>query len=339
MRDLAPWGLCALLAFAVPACEDAELSLGDDDSEGDDDVVWGDDDVADDDVADDDVADDDAADDDAVDDDDDTVTPCGTLTVTPSSVVFPVTQVGQTSSVTLTLENTGSESLEITVITANGAEFGYQGIAPPLSIVASDSQSFTASFTPASGTTVNGDLTILSCDGTATVPLEGEGQDCDPCQPDIVVDPLLIDFGALGGGTGTATFTVTNAGDVPLQLSSVTGTTSTGGGLIGVVAGDTTATLDPSDVESFDVEWEPGELFMGQGCLDALDGTAHFITISSDDPDEPTVLISLQGCCDEVTGGNICTYADPSGLLTCIGSAPCVDAWSSLMFCTLGLPC
>lgn len=338
MRQGMAWYLCALLAWVLPACDGAELSLGDDDTVGDDDAVWDDDDGADDDAVDDDDTSG-ADDDDTAGDDDDSVAPCGTLTVTPSSVTFGATQVGQTSSATLTLENTGADPLEITAIAASVAEFGYQGLAPPLSIAAGDSVTVTVSFTPTAGATVTGSLDIETCDGTATVPLEGEGQDCDPCQPDIVVSPLLIDFGALGGGTGTGNFTVSNAGDVPLQLTSATGTASAAGGIVTLTAGDATALLDPADVEAFTVEWTPGELFAGQGCLDALDGTAHFITIASDDPDEPTVLISLQGCCDAVTGGNLCNYADPSGLLTCMGTAPCADPFSSLMYCALGLPC
>ncbi len=341
--------LGVVIGLGLSGCDGAELSLGDDDdvSWGDDDDAVGDDDtVGDDDdtVGDDDdtVGDDDDTvgdDDDTVGDDDDTVAPCGTLVVSPTAVTFPTTQVGQTASATLTLDNSGADPVEITTIAATGAEFSYQGIAPPLSIAAGGSETFTVSFAPLASGVVTGGLSITSCDGTATVSLEGEGQDCTLCEPDITVSPTHIDFGSQLGGTPTATFTVTNDGDLPLTLSAVTGTSSTAGGLVTITAGNATATLNPDDVETFTAEWTPGELFPGHGCLDALDGLFHAITIDSDDPDEATVSITLQGCCDAVTGGSLCNYGDPSGLLDCMNTAPCASPLDALMYCTLGLPC
>ena len=346
MRLLWIWVLGMVFGLGMTACDGAELSLGDDDTTGDDDVSWGDDDDAgdDDNVGDDDdnVGDDDdnvGDDDDNVGDDDDTVAPCGTLAVTPTAVTFPMTQVGQTASASLTLTNSGGEPVEITTIAASTTEFGYQGIAPPLSIAAGGDATFTVSFAPLVSGAVTGGLSIESCDGTITVSLEGEGQDCTLCEPDITVSPTQIDFGAQLGGTPSATFTVTNDGDLPLQLSAVNGTSSTAGGLVAITAGNATATLDPGDVETFTVQWTPGELFAGQGCLDALDGLFHAITVESDDPDEATVSITLQGCCDAVTGGSLCNYGDPSGLLDCMNTAPCASPWDALMYCTLGLPC
>ncbi len=292
---------------------------------------------------DDDVTDDDDDDDDddvTDDDDDDTGDECGELDVDPTTIVFPMVAIGHVSTETVTLTNTGGDPVEITSVTASSGDFGYQGITPPTTLQAGGSLQFSARFEPTVAGTINGSLTIGSCDGEATITLTGTGEDeCDPCTPDIEVTPGSIDFGTLTGGSATASFTVSNTGVDPLHLTSISGTSSVAGGTVSIVAGNTTATIQPGSVEYFTIEWMPGELFPGQGCLDALGSGTAWITINSDDPDEATVLIDLDGCCDAATGGSFCTYGDLVTLLMCMSSAPCGDPLTALLYCTLGLPC
>ena len=230
--------------------------------------------------------------------------------------------------------------IDIWTVTASSGDFGYQGITPPTTLQAGGSLQFSARFEPTVAGTINGSLTIGSCDGEATITLTGTGEDeCDPCTPDIEVTPGSIDFGTLTGGSATASFTVSNTGVDPLHLTSISGTSSVAGGTVSIVAGNTTATIQPGSVEYFTIEWMPGELFPGQGCLDALGSGTAWITINSDDPDEATVLIDLDGCCDAATGGSFCTYGALVTLLMCMSSAPCGDPLTALLYCTLGLPC
>ncbi len=310
------------LEVSLLGCSDpAGCSGGDDD----DDATGDDDD------------DDDTGDDD---DDDDTGGECGTLELDPTSISFPTTDIGQTSLEAVTISNTGSESLEVTSVTASSADFGYQGITPPTTIIAGGSLQFSAKFTPQSDGTLSGTLTVDSCDGSEEISLQGEGEEgCGGnCLPDIEVSPLNIDFGTLTGGTGIASFSISNTGVDPLQVTSVQGTTSLGGGSVDIIAGNTTATLQPGDEFFYTAEWTPGEMLPGTGCMDGLGAGSNYITITSDDPDESTVTIDLEGCCDG-SGGVLCTYGDLIGLLLCIDSNPCADPDDALFHCMFGWPC
>jgi hypothetical protein len=309
------------LEVSLLGCSDPAGCAGgddDDDATGDDDDDTGDDD-----------------------DDDDTGGECGTLELDPTSVNFPTTDIGQTSLETVTISNTGGDSLEVTSVTASGADFGYQGITPPTTIIAGGSLQFSAKFTPQSDGTLSGTLTVDSCDGSEEISLQGEGDEgCGGnCLPDIEVSPLNIDFGTMVGGTGIASFSISNTGIDPLLVTSVQGTTSAAGGTVDIVAGNTNVTIVPGDEIFYSVEWTPGELFPGQGCLDGLGSGQNYITITSDDPDEATVLIGLDGCCDAATGGTFCTYGDLITLLMCMDTAPCADPIGALLYCTLGFPC
>ena len=317
-----------------PTLEVALVGCGDPDGCGgtdDDDTGGGDDDTSE---ADDDTGDDDTGDDDTGDE-------CGTIDLDPSSIVFPATEIGQTVTEDVTISNTGSAELEITSINTSTIDFGYQGISTPTTIQPGGSLQFSAKFTPQSAGTISGTLTVSSCDGDEEVELQGEGEEgCGlSCQPDIEVTPMDIDFGTITGGSAVASFSLSNTGIDPLHLSSVTGTTSVAGGVVSIAAGDTTATIQPGGTEYYTVEWVGGELFPGNGCLDALSTTDDFVTIHSDDPDEATVLVALDGCCDAATGGTFCTYGDLVSLLMCMSTAPCSDPLTAILYCTLGLPC
>jgi hypothetical protein len=120
--------------------------------------------------------------------------------------------------------------------------------------------------------------------------------------PDISVDPPAIDFGVvLVGETATATFTVANVGDAPLTTAlvvdgdafSITTTTVT-------LLGDASAVVDVT---------------FAAGPVGAYVGT---VTVTSDDPDEPTIVVDLSGEVgadadgDGFSGSDDCDDADPA---------------------------
>jgi hypothetical protein len=98
--------------------------------------------------------------------------------------------------------------------------------------------------------------------------------------PDIEVDPLAIDFGLVFiGANPTSPVTVSNLGTDLLTVSSVTVDHPD-------YSVDVTAfPLDPGEDQEIQVTFAPSS----PGVIDAL------LTITSDDPDEPTVVISLTG--------------------------------------------
>ncbi len=287
--------------------------------------------------------DDDTADDDDSGDDDDTGGQCGSISVTPSSVNFGTVTVGSSSQQLVSIANVGSEDLDVTSATVTGGAFGASGFTPPVILSPSDSTTVQVSFSPTSSGTATGSLVIASCDAAqpqVTVPLEGTGDEgCNPnCDPRIEVTPTSIDFGTVTG-LASESLTVTNVGVDPLHLTAVTGCSSTAGGTVSVASGNTTATIPPGASEYFTIQWTPGEMFPGQGCLDALGQGQNVLTIQSDATNAPIVSVDLEGCCDAATGGMFCSYADLIDLLMCMDSAGCGDAVSALFYCAFGIPC
>ncbi len=288
-------------------------------SDGCDDVTPGDDD------------DDDTADD----DDDATAGDCGTIDVDPTSINFGGVDVGDTAFETVTIQNVGSEPLEITGLSVTGNAFGHQGMTTPVEIPAGGASQLQARFNPTTSGAQSGFLEIESCDPaqpTVQVGLQGTGNEtCDPnCQPDIEVSPTALDFGDLTGNPGSVSFTITNNGVDPLTLSGITSTGSMAGGNVSVVSGDPLAVIDPGITEYYILEWDPGELFPGMGCMDFMDASSSFVTISSDDPDEPSVLLSMTGCCDG-TGQGMCQMVGIFDVMMCLSTCP--DLVQGALYC------
>ncbi len=277
-------------------------------------------------------------DDDATGDDDDaTEDPCGTIDVDPTSITFATVEIGQTDYQTINIENTGSAPLEITGLTVTGADFGHQGMTVPTEIPVGGGAQVQAKFTPTAAGALSGFLDIESCDSaqpTVHVALQGTGEEgCDPyCQPDIEVNPTDLDFGDISVNPGSVSFTITNSGVDPLTLNGITGTSSLAGGTVSVVSGDPNATLDPGVTEYYILQWQAGELFPGMGCLDFLDAASNYVTISSDDPDESSVYLSLNGCCDG-TGQGMCQMVGLLDVMMCLSTCP--DLVEGVLYCVV----
>ncbi|RKZ15109.1 hypothetical protein DRQ53_09910, partial [bacterium] len=98
--------------------------------------------------------------------------------------------------------------------------------------------------------------------------------------PDIDVDPLALDFGELFvDGSSTLGFTVANLGTDVLTVSSIASSDAD----VGVSAAS--LVLAVGEVVVLDVDWAP----VTAGLL------AGTITLLSDDPDEPSIEVSLTG--------------------------------------------
>ncbi|MFZ5475594.1 MAG: choice-of-anchor D domain-containing protein [Myxococcota bacterium] len=101
--------------------------------------------------------------------------------------------------------------------------------------------------------------------------------------PDVVVDPLEIDFGAVDAGATSDPWlvTITNAGDAPLGIDGVELAAPAPFALTAVGA----ALLEPGDATTFTVVYQPDESGVASG--EAV--------VSTNDPDEPTVSVLLHG--------------------------------------------
>ncbi len=101
----------------------------------------------------------------------------GALTASPSSVAFGSVVVGQSSSQTITLNNTGSADLTVSSANTSGPGFSISGLSLPLTLAAGGSRGFTARFSPSNAGTASGSVN-LSASGSnpsVTVSLSGTG--------------------------------------------------------------------------------------------------------------------------------------------------------------------
>lgn len=109
-------------------------------------------------------------------------------------------------------------------------------------------------------------------------------------EPDIAVTPASHDYGSVVlGSVAPRTFEVANAGSAPLQVSSIALDVAGSPGFT-LDSGGGPAVLDPGQVRSVVVSFAPFTLGAASGAL----------VVSSDDPDEPSVVVPLAGSGAEV---------------------------------------
>ena len=143
-----------------------------------------------------------------------------------------------------------------------------------------------------------------SCNPAGTNTYPGAG-DVDPvaAEPDIAVAPTTLTFGIVDvGNSNTLTTTITNNGTADLNVTSLnlSGTSEFALG----AAPTTPFTVAPSAAASVDVVYTPTDNTTDAGSL----------AINSNDPDSPTVTVSLSGI-GNVVVPNACNFSvNPASL-------------------------
>ncbi|CAN7298386.1 choice-of-anchor D domain-containing protein [Pseudoduganella sp. LjRoot289] len=170
--------------------------------------------------------------------------------LTPASLTFSGTTVGQTSAaLSATLANAGSAALNVGTIALSGAAAGDYSVSGGTcsaggAVAAGASCTVQVSFKPVAAGTRAATLTIghNATGGASTVALSGTGNAV--AQPTIAVSATSVNFGALlvNAPSGTQTITVSNSGQAPLSFTSI----SLGGANSGFFTlGGTCATAAP----------------------------------------------------------------------------------------------
>ncbi len=133
-----------------------------------------------------------------------------------SSLVFANQRINTTGSKILTISNTGTDTLNVTSITAT-APFS-NTTTTPFSIAAGNSLDVTVDFTPTALGPVNGNLTIVSDAATSPTSVSLSGTGIAPA----ISTVTAIDFGDQRvGTTGNRNFVVTNTGTDTLTISAI----------------------------------------------------------------------------------------------------------------------
>jgi len=199
------------------------------------------------------------------------------IRVSPTSLSFDSVEVGKYQVRTFWIYNDGDSALDVTSIASSNSQF------VPLAVPDVSPGSLAAvpvRFSPTSSGGKFGNLTIASNDPnepSKIVPVSGNGTITHA--PDIRVLPLSLAFGDVEVGDFLdKKIQIHNDGDATLQISSITSNN------------DNFEILDDPDVPSggmiqVTVRFTPESVGTKFG----------LITIASDDPDEPSVLVSVAG--------------------------------------------
>ena len=150
-----------------------------------------------------------------------------TTVLAGGTVAIPDTSVGQSTSVTVTVSNTGLGAGQVSVIDVTGAGFSLSNLpaALPVTIQPGGSTQFTLTFTPAQPGAVTGRLTFGSDTVTLTSTAAGpqltfsytSGSTPVTVLPNgaVILSPLAV------GSSESLTFAIQNTGTTPATLSSI----------------------------------------------------------------------------------------------------------------------
>jgi DNA polymerase III delta prime subunit len=145
------------------------------------------------------------------------------VNLTPQALDFGSLPLGQTSSKSVKLTNSGQGALEITsiAISPRVAEFSVSESCPK-SLGSKKTCTITLSFTPSQAQTSSASLVIIdsAIPNKQQVPLSGSGQDNGV--PDATLDPTSLDFGNVPiGSLGHSSVTLTSSGTAPVTILSI----------------------------------------------------------------------------------------------------------------------
>jgi hypothetical protein len=143
------------------------------------------------------------------------------ISVIPTSVSFGNVTVGMTNTQMLTISNPGTANLSVTQASLIGTGFGFSGLTLPLSVPPGGSSAFTVSFTPASASSLTGNLTLVNnaLNSPLVVALAGSG--VSPVAQ-LTASPALLSFGSITTGTSaTQTVTLANTGNSSVSISQI----------------------------------------------------------------------------------------------------------------------
>jgi len=206
-----------------------------------------------------------------------TATQTPDISALPTSIDFGDVQLGTSLTIPLKIYNDGNGELRINSITIDDPQFT---VSQHTNVGAGSNITVNVKFTPTSIGEKTATLTINSNDPDepiVLVPLKGNVFRLPT--PDIAIAPTSINFGEVEvGKSSTKLFQISNTGDALLQITSITSSNSqfTVSG-IGNVAIGSQITIS--------VKFAP----TSPGIKAAL------LTIKSNDPDESSVVVSIQG--------------------------------------------
>lgn len=205
----------------------------------------------------------------------------GPLQLNPSSVSFGKVGLGKQSTQNISVTNPNKSTVTITQVNVSNQQFALSPVALPLSLPSGQTVSFSISVKPTAMGTVSGTLSVGTDVSATPQQLDLSATGVNP-QPQISPSSSSLDFGSVTiGQQGTENVTFTNAGGSDLTISMLTLT-----GAEFAVSGITTPrTITAGQTAALTITFHPTATGSATGGL----------VITSNDPTNPTVNISLTG--------------------------------------------
>ena len=203
--------------------------------------------------------------------------PAPTIAVQEQAINFGTIDAGQTSQQTITIQNTGTATLEITGIESDVSGLTFD--TTMFTLAPNGSQTVTVTFPSSTEGTFSGNITISSNDpDRATQTLSVSIIVQPPSVPAIAVPQTAVDFGTVvAGQTGQQTIAIRNTGTAPLEITGIESDMS------GLTFDTTMFTVEPNGSQTVTIRF-PG----------STAGTfSGSITISSNDPNSATQTLSV----------------------------------------------
>lgn len=204
------------------------------------------------------------------------------IEVTPTNVDFGTVPLGQSADRTLTVSNVGAAPLVVNGFTFDNAQFAWVSPTLPFTVEAGSRKTVSLRFTPAVAGPQAGTLNVGSNDPdevTVSISLRGLGT---TTAPDIDVTPTNLDFGSVVlGQSADQTFMVRNIGTGTLTINTMTSNNPR----FSLVSPTGSFTVAAGDQQTVTVRFAPTTAETHSGTL----------SITSDDPDEATVVVNLTG--------------------------------------------
>ena len=207
----------------------------------------------------------------------------------------------------MVITNTHSDNVLIQQIVGNPSEFGYQpggDITLPQVIGPGESRVLELTFDPANETPYSGEVALtLDVSGTASslvIPVQGVGVEppCEICAPIVSVSPNPISITAPLGCTQTETVSITNVGDMDLEITdiSVTNDSLIACGTFSLGSGATSATLSPGSSTTIDVVFDATAPLCTERPNLARDANIFHVANNSGNPDYTVEMSAFATC-------------------------------------------
>jgi P pilus assembly chaperone PapD len=210
------------------------------------------------------------------------------FSATPGSLDFGSAAIGASASLTATVANAGTATLNVTSVTSGNGQF-VPDIAA-FTVAPGGSQEVHLTFTPNAAGVQTSVLTFVhnAAGSPSTVAMSGSGT-----SPGFGLSPTSLDFGGVPlGSSGALALTITNPGNGPLNVSNITSSS-------GPFAPDLTAfTIAAGGSQTVNLTFTPEAIGLQSGTL----------TITHNASGSPR-LISMTG-----TGTNPGIYVSPDSL-------------------------